>query len=78
MYLEETQSNNIDGMSKYKGIVESRIDRLDDVNISEKHSLKPGTALPKNGACKHNQNLFWWSRYVCWGKLFPWSKRLNN
>jgi uncharacterized CHY-type Zn-finger protein len=68
--LEQTGSNPLESTSKYKGIIESRIDKLDDKNIADKHVLKLGQPLPLNGTCKHNKNLFQWKRFICCGRLF--------
>mmetsp|Transcript_5280 Transcript_5280/g.4464 ORF Transcript_5280/g.4464 Transcript_5280/m.4464 type:complete len:136 (+) Transcript_5280:867-1274(+) len=71
LFLEETSSNSVDTMSKYTKVVQSRIEQLEDGNISEKYKIKPGKSLPSNGACKHNRNCFKWSRFVCCGRLYP-------
>jgi hypothetical protein len=61
-------------MSKFKGVVESRLTRLNDDNISDKHILKLGNPLPLEGTCKHNNNALKWLRYVCCGRLYPCGK----
>lgn len=76
MTLEQTSKGSLEGMGKYKGIIEGRMDKLRFENPSEKHVLRKNEPLPNEGACAHNKNSAKWFRYACCGRLFACSKSI--